>query len=451
MLGSLLLQFILIGLNAVFACAEIAVLSVNEAKISKLEESGNKKAKKLRTLTENPAKFLSTIQVAITLSGFLGSAFAADNFAVYIVNWIESLKLPFTVNTGVVENISVIVITIILSYFTLILGELVPKRLAMKNSEALSLAMAPMLAAFAKLFSPIVWFLSISTNAVLRLFGIDPNEEAETASEEEIRLLADEAGEKGLIDEQEQELIQNVFEFDDLTVSEFATHRTNITVLWLEEDDEAWSKTIHETGHTRYPVCSDTIDNVVGVLAMKDYFHYKGSDRNTLLREAMKPAYFVSEGTHADVLFRQMKSTHHHFAVVLDEYGGMAGIVTMNDLLEQLVGDFNSQPETIEEADIRQLTEDSWEIRGACPLDEVAEELNMDFSELDYDTFGGYVFSSYGMVPEDGSEFEIDLPPLHVHVTEIKDHRILKMTVTKLPDEKPEESSEKAQTEEADD
>lgn len=440
--GPLLLQVILIALNAVFACAEIAVLSVNEAKIAKLEESGNKKARKLRKLTENPAKFLSTIQVAITLSGFLGSAFAADNFAVYIVNWIESLDLSAAVNTDALQNIAVVVITLILSYFTLILGELVPKRIAMKKSESLSLAMAPMLNAFAALFTPVVWFLSVSTNAVLRLFGIDPNEEEETASEEEIRLLADEAGEKGLIDEQEQELIQNVFEFDDLTVSEFATHRTDITVLWMEEDDEAWTKTIHETGHTRYPICSDTIDNVVGVISMKDFFRHHDADRDTLMKEAVKPAYFVSEGTHADVLFRQMKSTHNHFAVVLDEYGGLAGIVTMNDLLEQLVGDFNSQAETTEDADIRQISDDTWEIKGSAALDEIAEELDIKLDEMDYDTFGGYVFSNYGMVPEDGSEFEIDLPRLHVHVTEIKDHRILKMTVTRLPDENEDEDDE---------
>lgn len=427
--GQLLLQFILIGLNAIFACAEIAVLSVSEAKISKLEESGNKKAKKLRKLTEQPSKFLSTIQVAITLSGFLGSAFAADNFATRLVDWVVELGLK--VDRDMLQSIAVIIITLILSYFTLILGELVPKRIAMKKSEQMALAMASMLSAVAKFFSPIVWFLSVSTNCVLRIFGIDPNEADENVSEEEIRLLADEASEKGVIDEQEQEIIQNVFEFDDLTVSEFATHRTDIAVLWLEENNEAWEQTIHETGHTRYPVCSDTIDNVVGVLLIKDYFRFHGADRKTILEQAVKPAYFVSEGTHADVLFKQMKSTHNHFAVVLDEYGGMAGIVTMNDLLEQLVGDFNSEHETKEDADIRKISDDTWEICGAAPLDETAEELGIDLSEEDHDTFGGYVFSNYGMVPEDGSEFELELPPLHVHVTEIKDHRIVKMTVTK--------------------
>ena len=228
--GQLLLQLVLIFLNAIFACAEIAVLSVNEAKITKLEEGGNKKARKLHKLIEQPSKFLSTIQIAITLSGFLGSAFAADNFASRLVNWLVSLGVKINPNT--LQSISVIIITLILSYVTLILGELVPKRIAMKKSEQMALGMAPMLYGVAKIFTPIVWLLSVSTNGVLRLIGIDPNEEDEEVGEEEIRLMVDESGQKGVIDEQEQKMIQNVFEFDDLTVSEFATHRTDISILW---------------------------------------------------------------------------------------------------------------------------------------------------------------------------------------------------------------------------
>ena len=439
--GSLLFQFILIGLNAVFACAEIAVLSVNEAKITKLEESGSKKAKRLRKFLDQPAKFLSTIQVAITLSGFLGSAFAADNFSSVLVGLILE-KFP-EADPVLLDNIAVVAITLILSYFTLVLGELVPKRIAMKNSEKLALVMAPMLSAFAKLFTPVVWFLTVSTNIVLRLCGIDPHEEEETASEEEIRLLADEAGEKGLIDEQEQELIKNVFEFDDLTVSEFSTHRTEIQVLWLEEDNDAWEKIIQETGHTRYPVCGESIDDIVGVISMKDYYRLHGADRETLMREAVKPAFFVSEGTHADILFRQMKVAKRHFAVVLDEYGGVSGIVSMNDLLEQLVGDFNSENTEEEEIpDIRQISEDTWEICGSASFGEVAEELELDLGDADYDTFGGYVFSEYGHVPDDGTEFELELEHIHIHVTEIKDHRIIRMTVVKLPDEEEDEDEE---------
>lgn len=441
--GQLLLQLILILFNAIFACAEIAVISVNEAKITKLEESGNRRAKKLRKLTEQPAKFLSTIQIAITLSGFLGSAFAADNFAVKLADW--AISIGCTLSHETVQTIAVVLVTIILSYFTLILGELVPKRIAMRKSEEMALGMAPMLYGVAKIFTPIVWFLSVSTNLVLRLIGIDPNENDEEVSEEEIRLMVDEGGQKGVIDEQEQELIQNVFEFDDLTVEEFATHRTDVTVLWLEDGDEIWENTIHETRHSMYPVCGETIDDVIGVLSMKDYFRLKGSPRKTILDEAVRPAYFVPGGIHADVLFRQMKNTKNHFAVVLDEYGGLLGIVTMNDLLEQLVGDLTDDSETEDdEPDIMKLDgeDDVWSVRGVASLSDVAKELDTELPTDKYDTMGGYVFANYGSVPDDGTEFDIDIDNLHIHVTEIKDHRIAKMTVKRDKVETDDEDEE---------
>ena len=431
--GQLLLQLILIFLNAVFACAEIAVLSVNEAKLAKYEGDETRKVRKLRRLTENPSKFLSTIQVAITLSGFLGSAFASDNFASRLTAWIMSMgeargvQLPH----DTIQSASVIVITLLLSYITLICGELVPKRIAMKQSEKLALGMAPMLCGVSKIFTPIVWLLSASTNGVLRLLGIDPNEEEEQVSEEEIRFMVDEGSQKGVIDEQEQELIQNIFEFDDLTVSEFATHRTDIAIPWMEDDNDKWEEIIHETRHSVYPVCDETIDNVVGVLSVKDFFRYRSMDRSAMLEEVVRPAYFVPEGIHADVLFKQMKKTKNHFAVVLDEYGGMMGIVTMNDLVEQILGDLDDGDEAVpEEPDITKISDDTWEARGVAPLDVIAEELEIELPLEKYDTIGGYVFAEYGVVPEDGTTFELERPALHVCVTEIKDHRISKMTLT---------------------
>ena len=445
--GPLILQAVLIALTAIFTCAETAVLSVNESKITKLEESGSKKAKRLRKLMDNPAKFLSTVQVILTLSGFLSSAFAAEHFSGIIAEFALS-KMP-EADTSVIGALSLIAVTLILSYFTLVLGVLAPRRIASKRSDKLSVAMAPMVLGLAKLFTPVVWFLSVSTNIVVRICGIDPNEEEEKASEEEIMLLADEAGEKGLIDEQEQELIRNVFEFDDLTVSEFATHRTEIQVLWMEDDNDTWEKIIQETGHTRYPVCGEDMDDIIGVISMKDYYRLHGADRDTLMREAVKPAFYVAEGTHADILFRQMKIAKRHFAIVLDEYGGVTGIVSMNDLLEQLVGDFNSEtPEEEAVPDILRVSEDTWEICGSASFTEALEELGLEAGEADYDTFGGYVFSEYGLVPDDGTEFELDLGRLHVHVTEIKDHRIVKMTVVKLPEESDEEEEDREEDDE---
>ena len=439
--GQLLLQFILIFLNAVFACAEIAVLSVNEAKLSKYEGNETRKVRKLRRLTEKPSKFLSTIQVAITLSGFLGSAFASDNFASRLTSFVIT-KWP-ELPRETVHSCSVIVITLILSYITLICGELVPKRIAMKRSERLALGMAPMLCGVAKIFTPLVWLLSASTNGVLRLLGFDPNEEDEQVSEEEIRFMVDEGSQAGVIDEQEQELIQNIFEFDDLMVSEFATHRTDIAILWLEDDNDKWEEIIHDTRHSVYPVCDETIDNVVGTLSIKDFFRYRDMERDEMLKEIVRPAYFVPEGIHADVLFKQMKKTKNHFAVVLDEYGGMMGIVTMNDLVEQIVGELDDGDEAVpEEPDITKLSDDTWEARGVAPLDLIAEELEIELPLDEYDTIGGYVFAEYGVVPEDGTTFELELPSLHVCVTEIKDHRISKMTLTRLVVESDEDEDE---------
>ena len=344
----LLLQLILIALNAVFACAEIAVISINDIKLQQLEAQGDKRAGRLLKLTEQPAKFLATIQVAITLSGFLGSAFAADNFSDQLVKLLLRLNVPIAEAT--LDSISVILITLILSFLTLVLGELVPKRIAMQKAEKLGLAMANMISFFAKLFAPIVWLLTASTNGVLRLFGIDPNAEEEENSEEEIRMMVDAGSKLGTIDVEEREMIQNVFEFDDISVDEFATHRTDIEVLWTEDDDYIWEDTIYSTGFSLYPICDSTVDNVIGVLNVKDYFRHKEGGRESVMANAVKAPYFVPETLTADVLFKQMKQKRNRFAVLLDEYGGVSGIVTMNDLLEQIVGDLSDGPEAEDEA-----------------------------------------------------------------------------------------------------
>ena len=428
-MSSLILQIVLIFLNAVFASAEIAVISANDARLSKLEEEGNKNAAKLKRLTDQPAKFLATIQVAITLSGFLASAFAAENFSDKLVDWVIGMGYT-AVPASTLNSIAVVLITLILSYFTLIFGELVPKRIAMKKADKLALAMAPMITVVSKVFAPIVWLLTASTNGILRLIGIDPNAEEDDVSEEEIRLMVDEGGQKGIIDVEEQEMINNVFEFDDLTVDEFATHRTDISLLWLDESVEEWANTIHESRHTKYPVCDETVDKIIGILDVKDFFRLMDEPKERIIKDAVKPAYFVPESVHADVLFRQMKNTHNYFAVVLDEYGAMTGIVTMNDLLEQIVGDLDEEPTPEEEEpDIEKIDSKTWKIQGGAELDEVADTLKIQLPIEEYDTFGGYIFGNYGTIPDDGSVFEISLPPLHVKVTEIKDHRIKKALV----------------------
>ena len=419
----MLFQLILIALNAVFACAEIAVISMNENKLEQLAEGGDKRAICLAKLKNQPARFLATIQVAITLSGFMGSAFAADNFSDRLVNWIMGLGVQ--VSAATLDAVSVVVITLILSYFTLVLGELVPKRLAMKKAESLALGMAKMISVIAAIAAPIVWVLTASTNLILRLLGVDPNAEEDEVSEEEIRMMVDLGSRKGVINTEEKEMIQNIFEFNDVSVEEFATHRTELTLLWTDETVEQWEKTIRESRHSLYPVCEETTDHVIGILNAKDYFRLNDKSKENILSNVMKPAFFVPETICADVLFKQMKMNHNHFAVAMDEYGGVSGIVTMNDLLEQLVGDLeDEEAEETQGNEIESLEKNIWKISGKASLEDVGENLEVVLPIEEHETFGGFVFDTYGFIPEDGSQFELDIDSLHIEVMEIKDHRL---------------------------
>lgn len=427
------IQIILIALNAIFASAEIAVLSANETKITKLAEEGNKKARRLSHLISEPSRFLSTIQVAITLSGFLGSAFAADNFSDPLVDVLIHLGVDIPRST--LNTLAVIVITLILSYFTLIFGELVPKRIALKKSEQLALAISGLISAISTLFKPIVWFLSLSTNAVLRLCGIDPSETSDEVSEEEIRMMVDAGSEKGTIDYEEKEFIQNVFEFDDLMVGEIATHRTDVTILFLEDSDEEWEQIIHNSRHTLYPVCDNSPDQVVGILNAKDYFRLSEKKRQNILDHAVRPAYFVPETVKADVLFRNMKKNHQSLAVILDEYGGMVGIVTLNDLIEELVGELSDDSPSLAntEPQIARQTDSIWNINGNISLEEIKEETGINLENDDYDTLGGLVFDLLGQIPQDGPQnIDLEVGQLHIHVSYIKDHQLEKATIEKI-------------------
>ena len=435
----LLLQVVLIFLNAIFASAEIAVLSVNEIKLAKMVEQGDKRAKRLSKLVSEPSKFLSTIQIAITLSGFLGSAFAADNFSEPLVEWLIGLGVG--IPRATLDTLAIIVITLILSYFTLIFGELVPKRIAMKKADSLSLAISGLITGLSNVSKPVVWLLSVSTNAVLKLLGIDPTEEEDQVSEEEIRMMVDAGSEKGAIDHEEKEFIQNVFEFDDLTAEEIATHRTDVTILFLEDSDADWEETIHSSRYTLYPVCDGSADNIVGILNAKDYFRLDDRSRENVMEHAVHPTYFVPETIKADVLFRNMKSNHTAMAVVLDEYGGMVGIVTLNDLIEELVGELS---EDITgryscEPRIEKINDTSWKIFGNIALSEIEEEAGVDFGDEDYDTLTGLVFDIIGYIPQDGDQdIDVETAHLHIHVSRIEDHQIEEAVVERKPEEEPE-------------
>jgi putative hemolysin len=305
----------------------------------------------------------------------------------------------------------------------------------MRHSEKLGLAMSGFVSAIARIFKPVVWFLTKSTNFLLRLLGIDPEAEDDTVTEEEIRMLVDAGSEKGAIDIEEKEMIQNIFEFDDTAVSEIMTHRTEVSVLWLDETDKQWAETIEGSHYSIYPICAETADDIVGVLYTKDYFRLKDKSRENVMKDAVRPAYLVPETVKINVLFKNMKQHRNHFAVVLDEYGGMSGIVTINDLLEELVGDMEDHYDKPNDVPlIERIDSNTWKIQGIMTLDELSKELGIIFPEEEYDTFGGFVFDLLGTIPEDGSTPEVEGLGLVIKVTEIKDHRMESAIVYKSRD-----------------
>lgn len=433
MLAALLLQIVLIGLNSIFASAETAIISSNAARIEHLAADGDKRAKRLLILTANPSRFLSTVQVAITLAGFLGSAFAADNFAEPLVEWLLKAEVPLP--EVVLDSLCVFVITVLLSFFSIVFGELVPKRVALKNPDKSALQLAGLLNFVSVIFAPFVWILTKATNGVLRLMRIDPNEANDEVTEEEIRMMLESGSEKGTIDKTETEMIRNIFEFDDTDLSEICTHRRDAVILYEDEGLDAWKKILQETRFSFYPICGETADDVKAVLDADRFFRILGtSDFETALASCRRKPMFVPEHSKADMLFSKMKETGETFAVLIDEYGGMQGIITFYDLLNCLVGNLRGK----EEEEIRAVDDDSWEILGSASPDDVAEYLRVELDAEGYETFGGYVLDLLGAVPEDGTTPEAETETLFIKVLKVCDRRIESILVTKKAAEEEE-------------
>ncbi len=428
MLKPLLLQVILIFLNAVFACAEIAVLSVNEAKLERMSEDGNRSAKRLFKLTKDPARFLATIQVAITLSGYLGSAFAADNFSEYIVKWLVSIGV--TISESTLDAISVVLITLLLSFVTLIFGELVPKRLAQSKSEPIALKLALPVSVISKLFSPIVWLLTVSTNGILRLLHIDPSAADGDVSEEEIRMMADIGAERGIIDSEENDIIQNLFEFDSISVCEAMVHRTEVTMLDIEESVDQWREVIHENVYDYYPVYSENSDNIVGVLDVKRFLTMKEAEKEAVLDNAVNKPCFISSYAKAGDIFAHMKEEGIRFAVVVDEFGGTDGIVTMSDLIKCLLGEYE-----IKADELITETGDGYQADGSTDLTRLEKHLKIEF-DGESTTLNGWIIEELGKLPEIGETVEYEKYVFTVLSADEKAVRTVSIKKLELPDEK---------------
>ncbi len=427
---AILLQLFLIALNAVFACAEIAVISMNETKLNVMAAKGGKdakKAKKLAKLTADPARFLSTIQVAITLAGFLGSAFAADTFAEPIA---FALSKSLGISLSVISPICVVLITIILAFFNIVLGELVPKRIAMNGAEGVAKALTGVLSAVSVIFKPIVALLSLSTNGILRLFGISPENKGEDVTEQDIIMMAEVGTENGNIQSQESELIKNIFEFGEMTVGEICTHRKDADILYADQTGEQWQEKIYSTEHTYYPVCGETADDIQGVLFTKAYFRLDDRSKENVLKKAVQQPLFLYENTPANKVFEQMKKAHEYFGIVMDEYGGMTGIVTIRDLLEVIVGDMNEKNEK-EEYTIEKKGA-VWEINGLAPFGKVENALGItvETDGEDYETFSGYICSLLDALPDDDTQCEVETAQMHIKVLTVEKHCITKIEVT---------------------
>lgn len=429
MLGAVLLQVVLIFLNATFASAEIAVISMNATRLAKMAEDGDKRALRLTALTCQPARFLATIQVAITLAGLLGSAFAAESFAGPLVERLAQV-LP-QIAPSVLKSASVVLITLVLAYFNLVFGELVPKRIAMKKADALGLALSGLLHGVSKVFAPLVFLLTLSTNGILRLFGIDPEEGEEQVSEEEIRMMLTAGNRQGIIDADESQIIENVFAFDDITAEQICTHRIDVVYLDTEDDMEEWADSVCGGRHTYYPVCAGSIDEVQGVLDTKEYFRLETKTREAVMEKAVKKACFIPETMKANVLFRNMRKKGFYFAVVIDEYGGLSGIVTLHDLMEALVGDLREEEEAPKPEDIQQLDENKWLVYGWADIDDVGEALGLALPGELYDTFGGFICGVLDEIPEDGAEAYLETDDLIIKVHSVESHRIGCTTVEK--------------------
>ena len=420
MLFQIIFLIILILLNAYFAASEMAYISLNDAKIEKEAKEGNKKAQKIKKMLKNPSKFLATIQIGITLAGFLSSAFAADTFASElspILNeWIPGLGIGFW------QALSIIVITIILSFFTLIFGELVPKRLAMKYSEKIAYATIGIISFISILTSPFVKLLTATTNLVSKIFGVSEYEE-EVVTEEEIKMMVDQGQEKGVIKKNEKDLINNVFLLNDIDAAEIMTHRTDIFAIEINDNIYELLDEIDDYKYSRIPVYEETIDDIKGILFLKDILKALSNGKKIKIKDIMREAYYVPETKPIDEVFKELQKNKMQMAIVVDEYGGTSGLLTMEDILEELVGNIFDEYDDVE-VEYNKIDENTYMVEGSIPLYELKKITGIEIPEGDYDTLSGYLIEKLGRIPEDDEKPVIEDEKLTYKVEELEDKRI---------------------------
>lgn len=431
--NSILFQLLFLAfltlVNAFFAGAEMAVVSVNKNRIKVLADEGSKRAALLQTLFEDSTKFLSTIQVAITLTGFFSSASAATGISQVLGRWIAQFGIPYS------NTIAVVVVTIILSYFTLVFGELVPKRIALQKAEAFSLFVVQPIYIISKILSPFIKLLSLSTNGFLHLIGMKTENLEEAVSEEEIKKMLETGSENGVFNEIEKEMINSIFSFDDKTAKDVMVPRREVFAIDIEEPLEKILDEILETRHSRIPVYEEQIDNIIGILQVKDVMieARKKSFEEVDIRALLKEAFFVPDGKSTDELFREMQKTKNRMAVLIDEYGGVSGILTVEDLVEEVMGEITDEHEE-EVVELQKIGEKEYLLDGSILIEELNEKLNLKLETENYDTLSGYLIEELGYIPKDSGQCELDADGVHFKILEVKEKRIRKVWM-KIPEQ----------------
>lgn len=432
----IVILFVLIYVNSFFASAEIALLSLNKNKLQKSLDDGDKSVAKLIRLTNDSSSFLSTIQIAITLSGFVNSAIAADNFSEPITNGLISLGLE--VDFKILNTIVIILITLLLSYFNLVFGELVPKRIAMQKPLEMAKKSCGVVLFVAKITKPFVKLLSVSQNFILKLLHYRTDDIVTEVTEDDIQLMIALGGQYGTIQEGEKEWIQNVFNFNDIAVEEAMTRKSDVVAFPISSTNEEIKNIIIRSGLSRFPVYENDLNDVIGIMNAREFLINLSSDKPKPLRSIIRKAYFVPESIRADILFNDMQKKKLPIAIVIDEYGETSGIITMEDLIEEIVGNIYDEYDSTEEPEILKIADNLWKVNGGVYIDDLAEELNVELEEDEsYDTIGGMVLSCLHTIPQDGSKLTVEVQNLHIDVIKIQNRRIEEVKLSILKEDTP--------------
>ena len=420
----ILFLFILTLINAFFSSAEMSIVSVNKNKMKVLANEGNKKAKMLCKLMEEPTKFLSTVQVGITLAGFFASASAATGISKQLGSFFISINVPYG------HQVAFIGVTILLSYFTLVFGELVPKRIALKKSEKIAMASLRPIMFISKIAAPFIKILSLSTSLLVKLMGLDNGNLEEIVTKEELKLFIETGEEQGAINESEKEMIEGIFEFDNKKVEKVMTPRTEVYCINIKEPLSSYLDELLEMRYSRIPVYEDDIYNVIGILYMKDFIieaKNKGFN-NVNIKDILKEPYFVHEGKNVQDLFRSLQISQRHIAVIIDEYGGFSGIITIEDLIEEIMGEINDEDDSSEER-IKKVGENTFLVDGLTTLEELNNELNIDIELDDIDTISGFLINLIGNIPSENDDKIIEYNDITFKIDKLGEKRIEKILI----------------------